>query len=133
MSINGSSIPVGATYTPSGGSATTLKTKTVDDKKHVVFLDDGNDLINQTTLEFTSKAPHVSTGAPNGYTQARNTVLIKQPFVLDNGNITVITAKVDVAVDFELTAAEKLSFRELMAHVILDSDYLEYWDDQSMA
>lgn len=133
MSINAASITVGATFAPTGGSATTLKTKTLSESKHVVFLDDGASIAAQTVLEFSQKQPKVSSSAPNGYTQQRNTVLIKFPFALDNGSSTVNTAKVEVACDVELTAAEKLSMREYLLHLLSDSDFLEFWDDQSLA
>lgn len=133
MTINSSSIPVGATFAPTGGTATTLKTKSANDSRHVAYLDDGATLSGQTTFEFSQKQPKVSVGAPNGYTQARNSTLIKQPFTLDNGNLTVNTIKIEVSCDVELTAAEKLTLRELAAHTLTDSDYTEFWDEQSMA
>lgn len=133
MTINSASIPVDATITPSAGTATTLKTKSNDGALHVVFLDDGADLLTQSVMEFSYKEPKAQSGAPNGYSQARNTVVIKKPLALDNGNRTVNTLRIEFAGDVEMTAAEKLSLRTLGVLALSDSDFTEFWDDQSAA
>lgn len=132
MSIKNASIPVGATFTPSGGTATTLLDMGASDKT-IVLLDDGSDFLVQTTMNFDTKAPKVSVGAPNGYTQARNSVLVQVPRILANGNRTVDTIRIEVSCDPETDDTEKGSMRELGAHVLLDSDFAAFWNDQSRA
>lgn len=133
MTIASSSIDVDCTLTPSAGTATTLKTKEFDGDVHTVFLDDASELIAQKTVDFSYKPPKVQASAPNGYTQARNTVVFKSPLALDNGNMTVNTVRIEISCDYETTAAEKATLRNIAAQLLIDSDYTEYWDDQSAA
>lgn len=133
MSLNSSSILVDGTVATTGGTATSLVSKGNTLSQHNLILDDGSDLLAQTEFEATIKSPKKSATAPNGYTQARNTVLIKVPLALDNGLVTFNTVKVEIACDVETTDAEKLSMRVLAAQMLHDSDYVSFWDDQSVA
>jgi hypothetical protein len=134
MSIASSSVNIDSSPSFTGGTATTLKTKdNSDGRTHIVFLDDGADLLSQKTAEFSYLPPKVQASAPNGYTQARNKVRIKAPFVLDNGERTTNTITIEVACDYEVTAAERLTLLNWAAQILLDSDYTEFWDDQSIA
>ncbi len=134
MPLNGASIPIGATYAPTGGSATSLVTSEgPSGGSHLLLLDDGSDLINQTTFEFSVKRPKVNSGSPSGYTQARNIILIKDPFLLDNGNLNVDTVRCEVACAYERTDAEKDQLIELLIHALVDADFASFHHDQSMA
>ncbi len=62
--------------------------------------------IDRKTVEFSVKEPKVSSTAPNGYTQARRKVLIKEPLALDNGNYTTNTVSIEFSVDVETTDLE---------------------------
>lgn len=128
--INGASFAIGASFAPTGGTATDVKTKT-NVEKHIAYLDDGSALIDQKVLEFSSKDPVVNASAPNGYTQARSTVVVKVPLSLDNGNRTINTVKMEIACDIETTDAEKATLREYALHCLSDSDIQEFWDEQS--
>lgn len=133
--LNTASIDIGATLTPSGGTATTLKTKKMISARnmHILYLDDNSALNDQTTVECSQKEPRVNSGAPNGYTQARNILLVKDPFLLDNGETTINSIRVEQSCDAELTAAEKLELRVKAALMLIDSDLQEFWDEQSLA
>ena len=130
--INNASVPVGTTYTPSGGTATSFKTKSNRDN-HIAYLDDGSELIDQVTAEFSVKEAKVLESAPNGYSQARNSVFVRNPLALDNGGRTMNTGSVSLNCDIETTDAEKLAILELLAHFILDSDFAEFWLEQSQS
>jgi hypothetical protein len=108
-------------------------TKGDSENRQVVILDDSSTFLLQTEMDFSIKSPKVQSDAPNGYTQARNVLLVKSPFVLDNGNRTVNTIRVELAVDHELTSAERQSLIELAVHTLVDSDFADYWEKQSVA
>lgn len=131
MSITTASIPLGATYAPSGGTATSFIVKKATDAGMSVVLDDGSDFLSQTEMSFTTKEPKSNDSAPNGYTQGRNNVHIKVPLSLDNGNRTVNNVKIEISSDIETTDAERATLRELAAHVLLDADYQDFWDAQA--
>lgn len=127
MAINGASFSMGATFTPSGGTARTLKplTSTAGDKV-AYHLDDGSDLVLRPTLEFVNKAPAANAGAPNGYTQQRCELVIKRPKLLDNGKYTTDVVRISVAYDAENTNAEIDSLWEYLAHISTDSEIQDF-------
>jgi hypothetical protein len=133
MTIASASVAIGATFAPSGGSATSLLTKSSEGTQHIVYLDDGSDLIDQETYDFSYKAPKSSASAPGGYTAARNTVVIKVPLDLADGSSYVDTVRIEIACAQERTAAQKLSLRERAMHILNDADFTSFWDDQSKA
>ena len=133
MSISTSSILVDGTVATTGGTATTVITKGDTLNEHRVILDDSSEFAAQTEIRFAVKEPKVNSGAPNGYTQQRNIVSVLKPLALDNGNSTVNSAKVEIACDPETTDAEKLNLRVTLCQLIMDSDFVDFWDKQSLA
>jgi hypothetical protein len=131
MSITNASIKLDGTVAATGGTDTTFIVKANDSKGLEVILDDGSEFISQTTLLFQTKEPKPNASSPNGYTQARNIVTIKRPLLLDDGSYTVRTVKVEIADDHETTDAEQDTIRSLIAQVLTDSDFDDYWHKQS--
>jgi hypothetical protein len=132
MTIEASSIAIGGTLSATGGTATSVLSKGDTLEKHNVVLDDGSAFKEQTSVAFSIKAPKVSSSAPAGYTQARNTVVIQVPMVLANGNSTVNSFRLEMAVDPETTDADKTALRDIAAQAIFDADFDAFWNDQSM-
>jgi len=126
------SVNVDGTVATTGGTATSFKSLGNTINQHNLVLDDGSEFEARTLLEASVKTPKVSASAPNGYTQARNTMLLKVPLALDNGLVTVNTVKIEIASDIEMTDAERLSMRVLAAQLIHDSEFVDFWDLQSV-
>lgn len=133
MSLSSASILVDGTVATTGGTATTFITKGNTLNQHNLILNDGSEFIAQPTVSFTVKEPKVNAGSPNGYTQARCTVVYKKPLLLDNGSYTVNTGKIELSVDHETTDAEIASMLVVLAQLIHDSDYTDFWKKQSLA
>lgn len=133
MTIKDASVLVGTTLSGTGGTATGFLDGGDSVGIHNVALDDSSEFINQTGLQFTTKAPKVLASAPNGYTQRRCTVVIQRPLALDNDGRTVNTLRMELAVDIETTAAEVSSLLELGAQVLFDSDYSDFWQNSGTA
>jgi len=70
-------------------------------------------------LSIRFNQPSVSAGAPNGYTQGRCLVVLKQPKLLANGKITVNTVRYDFAFDFETSDVEKQLMIDTIAHTAI--------------
>lgn len=121
--LDGASVPIGASYAPTGGVATTLSSLGSTLNKHTLFLDENLSIVMRRLMEVFSKPPVASAGAPGGYTQQRTTVLVKVPITLGNGNVTVNTVKVEVAFDPETDAAGRTLLREFVAHLGSDTDF----------
>lgn len=132
MAINNGSILLDGTVSASGGTATTLLSKGENGETHKVLLNDGAAFVSQKTIDFSVKEPRVSSGAPSGYTQARNVVLVKFPKILADGSRTVNTARIEFATDINTTDAERLTMRSLAAQLLVDSDITSFWNAQSL-
>lgn len=133
MSLSSASVPIGATYSPTGGSATSFVSLGSTEGTNKLYIDSGEDLILRRTCLATSKAPVVNSAAPNGYTQQRSTIVFHIPMLLDNGNYTTNTVKIEVAFDPEADASERSYLRELIAHCGVDADFDSLFDDGSVA
>jgi hypothetical protein len=133
MSLDNASIPIGASYSPSGGSATDIVSlgKTLESNK--LFIDSGEDLILRRTMLATSKSPVPNASAPNGYTQQRTSIVFHVPLLLDNGKVTTNTVKAEVSYDPETDTSERAFLRELFAHIGSDADFDNLFDDGSVA
>lgn len=123
MSLSNASVPVGATYSPSGGSATSFVSmgSTLNTKK--LYLDDSSELILRKTALVTVKEPTPLASAPNGYTQQRSTIVFHVPLALDNGEYTTNKVEISMSYDPETSASEVGFLRELIAHVGVDADF----------
>jgi hypothetical protein len=132
MSLKDSSVLVDGSVATTGGTGTPLKSLGNTLEQHELYLDESKPLIEQTTITASVKRPKVSVSAPNGYTQGRNTVYIKVPLKLDNGSITVNTIRLEIAADFETSAAERLGMRVLAAQMLTSSQFVDFWDDASV-
>lgn len=131
MTIATGSIDKDATLTPSGGTAQAFNSLGPRDGKHVVHFD-GNSIFDRTSVEFSIREPKAKPDAPNGYTQARNSALLKMPLALDNGGKTVNTLGLNLSVDPETTAAEITTMLVYAAQLLVDSDLSAFWTNQSM-
>lgn len=132
MSIENASILVDGTVATTGGTATTMLIKSSQNGQHVI-LDDSSEFVNNVNISFTTKEPKVNSGSPSGYTQARSTCTMKYPLLLDNGNRTVNTLSLSLAVDQETTDAEIQSMLVAAAQMLHDSDFSDFWKKQALS
>lgn len=132
MSISAASIPVGATISPTGGSATSFTVLGGDESRVEAVLADGSAFAARTKMTFTAKSPKTSASAPGGYTQLRNKVVISKPKTLANGNTTLNTISVELSVDPESSAADMTALQTLACLLLSDSDFTAFWQQQSL-
>jgi hypothetical protein len=127
MPINGATPIIGGTFSaPTSGSADALSA-VGDASKSVAKFDGDTEFLTAKSIDFTAKEPSVSSTAPNGYTQARRSALLKFPKVLDNSARTVNTVKLELAVDVEMTAAEIAEYCLVAAQILSDPDFAAFW------
>lgn len=123
MPISNASILSGVTMTPSGGTAVPFGSLGIRNGTNTLYATGDADLRTRRTIVCSAKEAKVAPGAPNGYTQARATAVFKTPLVLDNGNITVNTVRIEVAYDIESSAAEVTELKLMAAQILTDSDF----------
>jgi hypothetical protein len=133
MTIASASVLKDGTVATTGGTATSFLTRGADLVKHSVLIDDSSEFLSQSVVEFSIKEPKVLATAPNGYTQARCTVLLKVPLALDNLAYTMNTIQIAISSDMEMSDAERLTMRVYAAQLLHDTDFLAFWDNQSLA
>lgn len=132
MSIRNSSVAVGATYSPTGGTATSLVLLNSDASSTKAFIGtSGVTPLTRSELSFTGKPAKVSPSAPGGFTQGRASVKIVVPKVLANTNRTLNSCAFELSVDPETTAAEVSALKLAMVNFILDADFDQLWLNQS--
>jgi hypothetical protein len=131
MTIASSVILVGGTTSTTGGTSTPFIEKSIDSKGHKVILDDGSEFIDSATVNFTTKDPVVSSGAPNGYTQQRSAAHVVVPKQLENGKRTTNTVKCEIAFDPETSDTEKQALLEMGAQLLIQSALADFWKKQS--
>lgn len=134
MAIDGGNIiPDATTYVaPTGGFATLLNVAFAEGRKAVARVATETGFLDRHTFEFSSKDPVANASAPGGWTQSRSVLLIKQPYTLANGNRTVNTLRIELAVDPEVTAAESLALRLAAAECLGRPSYVDFWDTHDM-
>lgn len=133
MPIANSSVPVGATYAPTGGVATSFVELGKTENSNKLYLDDSSEIIDTTTLLVQSRAPTPNAGAPGGYTQQRASFRFHVPLLLDNGERTINVVQGSVSFDPETNSVEREALWDLMRHVSIDGDFAEFRDRGSMS
>lgn len=99
----------GNTVSTAGGTAKTLTEESRSATK-VVFVDLTEvDYRLREKLTLTVKNPAVFAGAPNGYSQARTSVVHQKPVLLANGKYTMTTVRFEFAADVSITPANRLT------------------------
>jgi len=131
MTIENGILPMGAVYAPTGGVARTMLSlgRTTDSNK--LLLDEDLDLILRKTILVTSKAPTPNASSPNGYTQQRTSIVFHSPKLLANGNYTKNSFSFVLSYDPETTAAEIAELREYAAHIGVQSEFDELFENGS--
>jgi len=132
MSLSNASVLSGATITPSGGTALAFEGTGIRGNSHTLVASADTNLLTRRSIVCTVKEPRVSPGAPNGYTQARATAVFKSPLVLDNGNTTVNTVRIEVSYDSESTAAEVDELLVVASQILSDSDFASLFGSLSL-
>lgn len=132
MSLNNASIDIGATLTPSGGTATAFESSGISGQVNKLFASADTDLRTRREIVCSVKEPKVQAAAPNGYTQARGMATLKFPLELDNGNITINQLKIELAYDVETTQTEIDTYLSAGALVLSDADFASLFKSLSL-
>jgi len=131
--IKNASINVASTgITVAGGTAETVKSLGDNLGQHDTYMGTGN-ILTRTSMTFKAKPPVISVGAPNGYTQARSSVILRMPKVLANENHTVNTVRIELSTDLETSSVEIRELLRIAGQTLNDSDFDEYWVSQNLS
>lgn len=132
MTIANSVIKQNATaLTPSGGTDLTfaVRQRASNGAIEVMVVDDPQ--LTRRSASFLVKPSRIDEDAPSGYTQNRNSVLVRVPITLSNGKTTVNTAKVEIATDIETSDAQRLELRYMVGQILSGAGFALFWDKQA--
>lgn len=132
MSLKTISLNVGGTLSASGGTVTSLKSLGNNTEYHNLIIDDGTSIGEQTNLKASVKRPRVDSTAPNGYTQARNTLSVYRPVTPSGGVRTLNSVAITVSVDPSSTDAQVTELVNIAGQLMTDSDAVDFFTDQSV-
>lgn len=133
MGIRTASIALGATFSPTGGTATSLVLMSNGNDEATAFIAAaGVTPLTRTDLTFQAKPSKVSASAPGGFTQGRASAKLTVPKVLANLKRTLNSAKVEMSIDPETTPAELAAIKSNLTNLINDSDFDQLWLNQSL-
>lgn len=122
---NASIVTAPSAFTPTGGTALAFASLgNLSNGKVTLFVAADTDFRVRRTIDITVKAPSPQPSAPNGYTQARVSMLFKKPKLLANGKITVCTTLVQTAYDVECTQTEIQELIDVGAQMCVDADFV---------
>jgi hypothetical protein len=130
--LNGATVKTGATMAPSGGTDLSFSSAGIRNDSNTLNCDSDTDLRTRRQIICRTVEPKVSSGAPNGYTQARAFGTLKFPITLANGEVTVNTVRVEFAFDVETTEAERDEMRIIAAQYLTDTDFDDLFNDLNL-
>jgi hypothetical protein len=127
MALVGGSLPIGATFAPTGGTARSLISLGGDRSGVELLVDDGAAYAVRTTINVATTRPQARATSPGGYTGAKRTVTAYQPKLLADGSYFVNQAGQFLIVHPETTDAEIDALLSLQGNFADDTDFTSYW------
>lgn len=127
MSFASASIPVGATFAPTGGTATSLLSLGRVGSSESFLVNDSSAFISRKLVNANVTEPRVNASSPNGYTQRRARVNIQVPITLANGKTTTNSITMELACDPETSNAQVDALHSLAINILNDSDFDAFW------
>lgn len=112
--------------TATGGTARNLVSLGDNADSHILYFGTGGYLA-RTLVEFSKSTPQPSSTSPDGYTQARRSVVMKVPLTLANGLTTICTFRGQLSVSVESTDAEINAMIRNVAQFLGDSEAAGFW------
>jgi hypothetical protein len=132
MALNGASIPIGATFAPTGGSATSFLSLGGNGTPRFL-LDDSADYAVRRVLTATITEPQSNSGYPGGFTPAKRRLALTAPRVLADGSVFTDQVIVEMIVHPETSDADITALRSDIVNIVNDADFDSLWEDGSTA
>lgn len=133
--IKGSNLKLGITATAVTGGTDTVVVSLGDSlTKHEIFIpESGKTQRTRKSVDFSVAQPRTSANSPGGSTQGRSAVILRFPIVLDNGDITNATARIELARPVEMSSDDFDEMRSLAVQALADTDYDDLWNHHALA
>jgi hypothetical protein len=132
MPLTNASIPVDATWAPTGGTARTLTLLSASVAAASYLIDDGALFPLRKKVNVSIVEPRPKADAPAGYTQRRARVNIQVPVEITTGVYTTNSITVELSCDPATLAASITSLRSLAVNALNDADFDALWKNNSV-
>lgn len=133
MAVSNATLKSGGTVSVAGGTDLAFASLGIQANQNTLYAIADPDFRTRREIVCAVKPPKAQAGAPNGFTQARASTLVKVPLVLDNGKMTYNTLRIELAVDVETSDAEKTELMSLGSQILADADFSAFFKSLSVA
>lgn len=130
MSFASASIPVDATYAPTGGTATGLLVNSQSGSSASYLVNDSAIYPLRRKVNASVTEPRIKADAPSGYTQRRARLNLQVPIGISVGGSTVYTTNqmtCELSADILAGASDITTLKSLMISMINDTDFTSFW------
>lgn len=132
MALVSGSIPVGATFAPSGGTARTLTSLGSDKTSLKLLINDSLAYNVRRVVNVSVKEPTVNAAAPGGYSPMRHRVNVHLPKTLADGSIHVNQVTLEIVAHPETVSADFDEILSIGACLCSDADFTTFWKTGSL-
>lgn len=128
MAIQNASIPVGATYAPTGGTARTIKFLANVTNGIKTFIDDSPASSVLRKILYANVRPAVPEASSiDGYTHEKKKLEFQIPFTNGSGDVVVDKVIIEVWTNVAADATQKTLLRGLISNVGIDADFDDFF------
>ncbi len=133
MPLIGGSLPIGATFAPTGGTARTLLDLGGDFTRRKLLIDDGAEFNLSRVINLSKVTPQANSGYPGGYTPVKRRVALVHPKVLADGKVFNNQRIEEIIVHPETTDAEIIALLSDGSNIDNDTDFQGFWLDGTLS
>jgi len=131
MALVGGSIPVGATFAPTGGTARTLKSLGSDKSSIKLLVDDSSAYNVRTTIDVSTVEAAANASYPGGQTPNKRRASMKVPRVLADGTVFTDSISIELIAHPETSSANITAMLSGGINMLNDSDFSDLWQNGS--
>lgn len=122
MALIGASVPMGATWAPTGGTARTLTSLGGNSNPLRLLVNDSANYQVRNTIEASVRDAVAQAGAPGGYTAIKRQFKIHRPKVLADGSVFVQGVTITLDTHPEISDAENTSLLSQGSALLNDAE-----------
>jgi hypothetical protein len=128
--INGGSIPLGATFAPSGGTATTISSLGGDSSSSGIkfLVEDSAAYAERSIIQVSTVEASVNSGYPGGMTPNKRRTSYKISRQLADGSYFTDQVNIEIIAHPETTVSEITGLRSAGCNMLNDSDFDGLWN-----
>lgn len=122
----GGSIPIGATLSPSGGTARTLADLGGDRVGRKLLVEDGAEFKDRTIIDVSTTEALPNKGVAGGMTPLKRRMSVKVPITLSDGSTFLRQLNIESIEHVEVDAADITEMYNTGAILCTDADFLGF-------